>query len=285
MDRSACYNQSKTMTNDPTDQSPDDPNPESDAEPDRPPAWPDSAAASSQGFVWSTETSLPPGLPSWSTAEASVRVEKVQPLRIHLARLARDLIETAILALIIFLPVRAMVQNFRVDGSSMENTLHNGQYILVNKAVYFKVDLSFLNFLPFVDFSDEQYIFRQPRRGDVVVFRYPGGPSRDFIKRIVGEPGDLVEIRDGLVFINGKALEESYTADRPQYTYGPQRVPPDQYFVLGDNRNNSFDSHSWGMVPEENIIGRAWLSYWPFSSFGFVSDPTVEPMGAQGAAP
>ena len=88
-----------------------------------------------------------------------------------------------------------------------------------------------------------------------------------------------------LVFINGKALDENYTSNRPQYDYGPQEVPPGQYFVLGDNRNNSFDSHSWGMVPQENIIGRAWLSYWPFSEFGLVSDPAIQPMGSQEESP
>ncbi|MGD0765110.1 MAG: signal peptidase I [Dehalococcoidia bacterium] len=266
------------------DRPPNNSDPPSDSRLESEPDWPEGVAAA-QGFIWSTETTLPTGLAPWSVQEAFPGVEKGLPLRIHLARLARDLIETAILALLIFLPVRAMVQNFRVDGSSMEGSLHNGQYILVNKAVYFKVNLKFLDFLPFVDFSSDQYVFRAPRRGDVIVFRFPGGPSRDFIKRIIGEPGDIVQVRDGLVFINGKALDENYTSNRPQYDYGPQEVPPGQYFVLGDNRNNSFDSHSWGMVPQENIIGRAWLSYWPFSEFGLVSDPAIQPMGSQEESP
>ena len=272
------------MFDDPADQPPSNPDPTSDASLDPQLAWPESAAAA-QGFVWSTETALPAGLSPWSAQEAAPSVERGLPARIHLARLARDLIETAILALIIFLPVRAAVQNFRVDGSSMEGTLHNGQYILVSKAVYFKVNLSFLDFLPFVDFSDSQYVFRGPRRGDVVVFRFPGQPSRDFIKRIIGEPGDEVQVKDGLVYINGKVLDEKYTANRPNYDYGPQEVPPKQYFVLGDNRQNSFDSHSWGMVPVENIIGRAWVSYWPFSQFGLVSDPAIQPLGTGAESP
>ena len=135
------------MFDDPADQPPSNPDPASDASLDPQLAWPESVAAA-QGFVWSTETTLPAGLSPWSAQEAAPSVERGLPLRIHLARLARDLIETVILALLIFFGVRATVQNFRVEGSSMEGTLHDGQYILVNKAVYFKVDLGFLDFLP-----------------------------------------------------------------------------------------------------------------------------------------
>jgi len=109
-------------------------------------------------------------------------------------RVARELIETFILALLIFLVVRAALQNFRVEGSSMDPVLHDGQYLIVNKAIYTRINLDTISrFIPFIDPGDNpvRYLFRRPRRGDVVVFRFPGNPNRDFIKRIVGQPGDI----------------------------------------------------------------------------------------------
>jgi signal peptidase I len=102
-----------------------------------------------------------------------------------------------------------------------------------------------------IDYGDAK-----PRRGDLVVFRFPGSPDRDFLKRIVGEPGDTVEIRNGTVYIDGAPLDEPYITNKPAYTYGPAHVPPKNYFVLGDNRNDSYDSNLWGFLPEENITGR-----------------------------
>jgi signal peptidase I len=238
-------------------------------------------------FVWS-DARQQATYPPWAGEEPQAPAEKRTRFGIRVGRLARDLIETVILALLIFVGVRAMVQNFRVEGSSMEGTLHDGQYILVNKALYFKVDLSFLNFLPFFDAGSNpvHYVFRAPRRGDVVVFRFPNQTDRDFIKRIIGEPGDTVQIKEGLVYINGHALQENYILEQPTHDFGPEVVPAGQYFVLGDNRNNSYDSRSWGFVDEKYIVGRAWVSYWPFSNFGLVSDPHVKPLGAQqGASP
>ena len=199
-------------------------------------------------------------------------------------RLVRELAETAILALVIFLLVRAVVQNFQVEGKSMEPTLETGWYLLVNKALYWEIDLGTVDkFLPFLDPGDDptRYIFRGPRRGDVIVFRAPdstpGAPERDFIKRVMGLPGDTVLIKDCTVYINGEPLKETYIASEPTYTYpsdgtGPVTVPEGQYFVLGDNRNNSSDSHSWGMLPKENIIGQAWIVYWPFHNFGLLNN-------------
>lgn len=234
-------------------------------------------------FGWSSDasssTSFSPGA---AQAEPVTIEERRTPLRITLARGVRDVVETVILALLIFLAVRSMVQNFRVDGSSMEGTLHDGQYVLISKATYFKVNLEFLDFLPFYESGDDPYhhIFRGPQRGDVIVFRFPNEPSRDFIKRVIAVPGETVEVRDGLVYIEGRVLREPYITQRPHYNWGPEKVPPKHYFVLGDNRNNSYDSHSWGMLPEEYIIGQAWLSYWPFSSFGLVDNSHVEPLGS-----
>ncbi len=192
-------------------------------------------------------------------------------------RLLREVAETVILAVLIFLFVRAVVQNFQVEGQSMQPTLQNGWYLLVNKAIYFEINLDTVHkFLPFVDPGDDptRYIFRGPQRGDVIVFRDPnvadGAPERDFIKRVIGEPGDVVEIRDQTVFVNGRPLDEPYILEKPSYTCPPRLVPPGHYFVLGDNRNASSDSSSWGPVPKENIIGMAWLSYWPFDIFGLI---------------
>ena len=203
-------------------------------------------------------------------------------------KVARELVETVILALLIFFAVRAVVQNFRVEGASMEPSMHNDQYLLVNKAIYYRVDFGRLHDLvPFLPGDDEgeSHLFRAPQRGDIIVFRFPLSPDRDFIKRVIGVPGDTVEVRDERVFINGVALEEDYILSSPNYTYGPTVVPEGKYFVLGDNRRNSYDSHAWGngcapdegceFVPEENIIGQAWISYWPFDQLGLVNNKDI----------
>jgi signal peptidase I len=190
----------------------------------------------------------------------------------------RDVLETLVLTLVIFLLVRSVVQNFRVEGRSMEPTLHSGQYLLVNKAIYWNIDVDLLKRLfPFIRWPENPhsraiYLFQPPQRGDIIVFRYPRDPSRDFIKRVIAVPGEVVEVRQGRVFVNGTPLEEYYINDQPAYQWGPQRLPPDHYFVLGDNRNASSDSHVWGPVPKDYIIGKAWLSYWPPDQFGFLPD-------------
>jgi len=227
---------------------------------------------------------LPPGRPA-SAQEGGPSAGAVAPpvprarWGPRARRFARELIETAILALLIFLAVRAVVQNFRVEGSSMNPALEDGQYLLVNKAIYFQINLETISkFLPFIDPGDNpmRHIFRAPRRGDVVVFRAPNNPDRDFIKRIIGEPGDTVRIENGTVFVNGVALDEPYITDKGNKNYGPQTVPADNYFVLGDNRANSYDSSAGWMLPDENIIGQAWASYWPFSAWGLVGNHDIQ---------
>ncbi len=201
----------------------------------------------------------------------------------------RDVLETLLLTVLIFLIVRSVVQNFKVEGRSMEPTLHNGQYLLINKATYWRLDGSILSKLnPGAEASNgsanqgSHYLFSPPQRGDIIVFRYPKDTSRDFIKRVIGVPGDVVEIRNGLVYVNGQALDERYIAAPPNYPMAPERVPPGNFFVLGDNRNNSSDSHVWGLVPESDIIGKAWFSYWPVDSWGVVAHPGTATSAAAG---
>ncbi|MEO8456502.1 MAG: signal peptidase I [Chloroflexota bacterium] len=192
----------------------------------------------------------------------------------------RELAETLLLAALIFLAVRASFQNFKVEGASMNPSLENGEYLIVNKLSYAEIDLSLFNFLPFFDAGDEpvHHLWGGPDRGDVVVFRAPTSPNRDFIKRVIGLPGDDVLIDDqaGTVTVNGKLLTEPYiqgttrcgqqcdwkvplpnTADAHS-TCGADRC----YFVMGDNRQNSSDSRQGWMVPEENIVGKTLVTYW-----------------------
>ena len=180
--------------------------------------------------------------------------------------LIREFIETIILALAIFLAFQFSVQNFRVEGSSMEPTLEGGQYLLVNKLVYLGFDPQDLRrFVPFVevDRGDTFYPFHPPRRGEIIIFHFPRDPSRDFVKRVIGLPGDTVEIRKGEVYVAGEKLDEPYITDRQRRSMASVEVPEGSYFVLGDNRRFSNDSRDWGPVPADQLVGRAWLSYWP----------------------
>jgi len=162
----------------------------------------------------------------------------------------REILITLVIALIIFLVAQATVQSVKVVGASMEPNVHNGQYLVVSKVAYW---------------------FHPPRRGDVVVFHSPQNPDQDIIKRVIALPGETVEIKGGKVYINGTPLEEPYIAEEPRYDLPPQYVSEDCYFVLGDNRNYSSDSHVWGVVPEKNIIGKAWICYWPPSEWQSIS--------------
>lgn len=194
---------------------------------------------------------------------------------------AWEIIETILLALLIFLMVRGVVLNFRVDGNSMEPTLTNSEMLIVNRRAYSSVDLdSLLNALPGVDRQpgDERYIFNPPRRGDIVVFRPPGSQSEPYIKRIIGLPGETVEIRDGAVFIDGAKLDEPYvtssTSWRGNGGESTITIPEDEYFMLGDNRSNSSDSRVFGTVPKANIIGKSWIAYWPPGSIEVLPRPS-----------
>jgi signal peptidase I len=167
----------------------------------------------------------------------------------------REALITIILALIIFFVARATIQTFVVVMSSMEPNFYEGQRLVVNKAIYF---------------------FSEPERGDVVVFRAPNGREDDFIKRVIAKPGDTVEVKNGAVYVNDVKLNEPYIVSPPSYTMAKMEVPQNQYFVLGDNRNQSNDSHHGWLLPRENLIGKAWLSTWPPSDWGAVPDYNLE---------
>ncbi len=181
---------------------------------------------------------------------------------------AREVVETLLLAILIFLAVRASMQNFRVEGASMEPSLDNGEYLIVNRLAYAEFDLSFFDWVPWFDSGDNpvHHLWDSPSRGDVIVFRSPTNVRRDFIKRIIGVPGDVVEIdgEEGTVMLNGETIDEPYISGRTscQRTCGPWVVPERAYFVMGDNRQNSSDSRQGWFAPEENIIGKALITYW-----------------------
>ncbi|MCA9972549.1 MAG: signal peptidase I [Anaerolineales bacterium] len=161
----------------------------------------------------------------------------------------REIIETLLLTFFIFWIVNSLVGRYRIDGSSMNPTLFDGQYLIINNV---------------------SYMLDIPQRGDVIVFHHPDN-DLNLIKRVIGVPGDVVEInKDHEVFVNGIRLDEPYIQAPPIYS-GTWTVPDGQYFVLGDNRNNSNDSHSWSYLPQENIIGKAELVYWPPSDWQLIS--------------
>ena len=172
-------------------------------------------------------------------------------------RLWRDVFETMALTLLMFLVLRFAIQNFNIDGTSMEPNLHNSELVLVDKWTY---------------------LFHPPARGDIVVFAAPPEPTQDYVKRVIGVPGDMITVQGTTVTVDGVQLDESYIAAQNQGIPPGARVinrllvPPHEYFVLGDNRAVSSDSRIWGFVPRQNIIGRAALVYWPLgkNNNGFV---------------
>ena len=181
-----------------------------------------------------------------------------------LVRGAVEALEVLALALLMFVAVRSIAQNFVVDGGSMEPTFANGEMLIVNKLAYRTFNVSWL------PWTDQQHWqpFGRPRAGDIVVFRFPQNPERDFIKRIIATQGQTVEVRSGVLMIDGVPVQEPYLSQPVAYEFGPITVPEGSMFVLGDNRNNSYDSHSWGTLEQQYLIGRAELRYWPLSRAG-----------------
>src|SRR5687768_9490882 len=200
----------------------------------------------------------------------------------------REVAETILLTLLIFFVVRAVVQNFKVEGDSMLPTLHSEQFLLVNKGLYFRYDANFIDrlFKPETE-PDMRYLFHGPRRGDIVVFEAWDEP-RDFIKRVIAVEGETVEVKkdpDPLgdpsndcgecgVYVNGVKLNEPYIRQHADYDYPPKVIGENEIFVLGDNRRNSSDSHIKGPLNVESIIGTAFVSYWPQSQWGLLPHPT-----------
>lgn len=160
-----------------------------------------------------------------------------------------DLLETIILAVVLFFAINAVSARVRVDGFSMVPTLQDGEYVLVNRLAYRN---------------------KLPERGDIIVFTSPQTTDLDLIKRVIGLPGDRVRISSGVVQVNEQTLDEPYIAAAPIYN-GEWNVPEGNLFVLGDNRNDSSDSHAWNFLPVDNVIGKAILIYWPIPEWNLIN--------------
>ncbi len=165
----------------------------------------------------------------------------------------RDLIETMVLVAIAFLVVNALIGRFRIEQVSMQPNLHEGEYVIVDKV---------------------SYAFRQPERGEIVVLRNPNPGQPDLIKRVIGLPGETIAVRGGQALINGQPLTEPYIKQPMASDFPAEQLPAGRYFVMGDNRNNSEDSRVFGARPANDIVGRAWIIYWPPSDWQILSRPT-----------
>jgi signal peptidase I len=171
-----------------------------------------------------------------------------------------ELAKTVVYAVILAMGIRTFVAEARyIPSSSMEPTLEINDRLIIEKITYH---------------------LREPQRGDVVVFSPTDVLKQQdfkdaFIKRVIGLPGETIEVRNGQVYVNGEPIAERYIAEEPNYDYGPVTVPNGEYLVLGDNRNNSYDSHYWGFVPKKNIIGKASVRFWPPNRLGLLDDSTL----------
>lgn len=171
-------------------------------------------------------------------------------------------IKTIATAAILAFGIRAFVAEARyIPSSSMEPTLQINDRLIIEKI---------------------SYHFQEPKRGDVVVFNPTKALQekdfRDaFIKRVIGLPGETIQVKTRKVYVNGQAIKEKYIFEDPNYDYGPVTVPEGEYLVLGDNRNNSYDSHYWGYVPKEKIIGKAFVRFWPFNRLGALDERPIYP--------
>jgi signal peptidase I len=166
----------------------------------------------------------------------------------------REFAETLLFTLLIYFLIRTFLfENYRVVGHSMDPTLADEEYLVVCKFLY---------------------RLQEPQRGDIIVFQDSRGADRKLIKRIIGMPGESVEVRNGLVYVDGQSLDEPYIKERPRYSQQSTLVPEGEFFVLGDNRNNSSDSHNWGFLPKDAVVGKACVSYWPPEMWGLVPHTT-----------
>jgi signal peptidase I len=187
-------------------------------------------------------------------------------LRVAKTNVVLEYVDSGLIAVLLALVIRTfLVQAFKIPSGSMEDTLLVDDHLLVNKFLYGT----------HIPFTDKDILrFRDPKNGDIIVFKYPLNPRRDFIKRCIGVPGDVIEVKDKVLFINGKEQVEPYvlhrdlavyprSAGNPRDNFGPVTVPPDSYFMMGDNRDFSADSRFWGFLPRKLIKGKAWVIYWP----------------------
>jgi signal peptidase I len=165
-----------------------------------------------------------------------------------------EIIQTLLMAAILYFAIDAVFERVMVLNISMQPTLYEGNLILVNRLAYKLGEME---------------------TGDVIVFHNPNSLDEDYIKRLIGKPGDIVTAAGGKVSVNGKVLNEPYIKSPPEYT-GTWEVPQDSVFVLGDNRNSSYDSHSWGFLPLEDVVGKALVVYWPLDSITVISHPDFE---------
>ena len=179
----------------------------------------------------------------------------------HQKSFLRDTLEIVFLALVLYVVIQYAVQTVHVLGSSMSLTLHDNDLLIASKI---------------------SYKIHDPQRGDIIVFKPPNEDSRDFIKRVIALPGDKIRITNSVVYINGQVLHEPYLPERWTYNNnwpadGQDRlVPPDQYFVMGDNRNHSSDSRSFSFIDRDAILGKAEVRIWPLNTVGFLtSKPTL----------
>ncbi len=183
----------------------------------------------------------------WVTEAANVSEKRTY--------LIREVIETIALTLVIFLVIRFAAQSFRVDGDSMNPGLHSDEFVLVDKVAY---------------------LFQSPQRGDVIVFHYPLDIHRDFIKRIIGLPGDIISVTGTGVIVDGRTLQEPYISDPYNFESDTWKLGPNQFFVMGDNRPDSLDSRTWGPLDRSYIIGKAVVVYWPVTDWELINTfPTV----------
>lgn len=183
------------------------------------------------------------------------RTEEIAPppTRSVWIRFLLETLQTVILAVVLYFIIDSVVARVRVENISMEPTLQPEEFVLVNKVVY---------------------KFGEVRHGDIIVFHFPQNQAEDYIKRIIGVSGDTVVIKNQHVYINNQMIEENYIAAPPDYN-GQWVVPKDSLFVLGDNRNQSSDSHSWGFVPMNLVVGKAEVIYWPFNQVKSLNQPFV----------
>jgi len=214
-------------------------------------------------------SSEPPSPETWSYLPEEEPPRKTRGLLRGCLMVFWEIVQTLLIAAVLYLTINGLTERVRVEGSSMLPTLRSGEFVLVFRLAY---------------------DWQPPQRGDVVVF-HPNTfavnlrlRNDDYIKRIIGLPGERVDVRGGKVYINGKPLNEPYIAEPPRY-HGSWTVPEGYVFVLGDNRNNSTDSHAFGPVPLESIVGRAILVYWPVENIRWIKRPDYQAVGPTTLSP